>query len=131
MRYCLVQPGSAAGSTKLVNASTEVLVGALNNGENKQSLLVSLHLALPETACCCTHKDSQIRLLFRCLEGEFFLDRLVIEGTVDVRPGILCAIERHSKFTTDGHGVATAWVTTVRAATTTLNSTISYRVVSN
>src|SRR4051812_7494458 len=123
MRYCLIQPGSAAGSTKLVNASTEVLVGALNNGENKQSLLVSLHLALPETACCCTHKDSQIRLLFRCLKGEFLLDRLVIEGTVDVRPaGILCAVERHSKFTTDGHRVATAWATTARAAAATLNS---------
>ena len=128
-RYCLIQPGSAAGSTKLANASAEALVGALDNREDKQSLSVPSHPALPETGCCCTYKGSQIRLLFRCPEGEFLLDRPVIEGTADVRPaGVLCAVERHSKFT---NGVATAGATRARAAATTSNSTISYRVVSH
>lgn len=130
-RHYLIQPGSAAGSTKLANAGAEALVSALDNREDKQSLPIPSHPALPRTAYRCTRKGGQIRLLFGCPEGEFILNRPVVKGTAEVRPaGVLCAVEGHSKFTNGGHGVATAGWTTVRAAATS-NSTISCRAVSN
>jgi hypothetical protein len=107
-RYCLIQPDSITSSTKLTNTSTKALMGALNNREDKQSLPIPSYPALPRTARRCTYKCGRIWLLLGCSEGEFVLNCPVVEGMVEVRlAGILCAVERYSKFTNSSHKVAT------------------------